>query len=292
MNKFLSMLLSLVLLIVFSINQPTTVSAQGDQYLITSDFASYAKNGKIKNFPLSLGMKKADVVKLWGMPSAETMHYTDYSPVVIGKNQKCSKCKIRTLLHYNYQDILDSMYIPIKPVSVSALVKELGQPHSKYESEQGSTTYYYSFGNYEAGFSYEEETEMFDSLSLHISLEHYNSKFLIKTFIDGKKLLYSDHPAVLVQGKLYVPATDVIEGLGGSVYWGSNGAVGLFLNGKDVSFINYSNVVKVNDKLVTLKSKPVTVKQRLLLPFDDYAKLLGIKYNWNPKTNTLTITSK
>ncbi|GED72565.1 hypothetical protein BRE01_62670 [Brevibacillus reuszeri] len=283
--------------------ETTTVSAQASApngYSVTSDFLTFASQGKIKGFPVFLGMKRADLIKLWGQPTNETINYTEYDPNPISapfnKNPtKCVKCQFRTLLFIDYNNVVDSITIPIKPTTKQSLITLLGKPKEIHQTESGTTDYVYQAGNVEAHFSGDEETDYIYDVWLTTTLQSRNAAFPIKVFVDGKQVLFVDHPTTLINGTLYIPVPEIIYQLGGELnYNPQNGdnSIGMTLKNSYAEFISGTNKYVLNNKAGFMKQQTTSVNKRILIPFADFARIFNVKYSWDGNKKILNIFTK
>ncbi|MGD8191667.1 stalk domain-containing protein [Brevibacillus ginsengisoli] len=279
--------------------QGNVAEASSKAYQITPDLFAYAKQGKLKNFPIYIGMTRANLVKVWGEPSTEQPTYVNYDPqpfvTKYSKSKACKACVFRTDVMMNYQDIVQSIDVPTYKITEQQLIKMFGKPLGIASTEGGDYLYEYKIGDYEVTFSKEDGTSSIYSMSISRSLESYNSQFAIKTFVNGERVLFLDHPVTFINGKIYIPVPEIIHQLGGEMNWtpsiiGNN--IGVMLNNKDVEFVGNKSEALINGKKTVIGAKTLIVNKRFLLPLDDVARIFSIKYKWDSKNKSLFITSK
>ncbi|AWB43061.1 copper amine oxidase [Paenibacillus sp. CAA11] len=117
------------------------------------------------------------------------------------------------------------------------------------------------------------------------------SKKSIAIYIDGVKLA-TDQPPVAVQGRTLLPFRAIFEALGAQVNWDQRtNTVSGYKAGKSVSLKLGSKTASIDGQKVSLDVPAQAQRGRTLVPVRFVSEALGQGVDWNPATQTVTITS-
>jgi len=110
-------------------------------------------------------------------------------------------------------------------------------------------------------------------------------------YINGK-LLYSDPPAFLSQGRTMVPVRKLFEELGAGVVWSGKDKQ-IVISHPDVEVILTvgDNLALVNDEPVNLDVPPTVSKGNAFVPLRFIAESIGASVKWNNALRTVNISS-
>lgn len=113
------------------------------------------------------------------------------------------------------------------------------------------------------------------------------------TLVVNGKEVHPDVPPLVIEGRTLVPFRAVAEALGVSVSWEQMSRKVV------VSTPRGFLLLTVDNRTATLKGKPVTldvpaklVQGRVLVPLRFVSETLGADVKWDPKTTTITVTTK
>lgn len=114
----------------------------------------------------------------------------------------------------------------------------------------------------------------------------------IKVFIDGKEQIYSPGP-VIINGTTMVPLRGVFEALGAKVDWNNDTQTITATKGAVTIVLKIgSSVATKNGAPVPLAQAAQIMKERTMVPARFVSEALGAVVNWDPATQTVTITTK
>jgi hypothetical protein len=110
----------------------------------------------------------------------------------------------------------------------------------------------------------------------------------VLTAIDGRK-----NPSVMVaNGNVFVPIEAVVKALGGSVTYGAGHKLSITLNTISAECTSGSTMLKVNGASKSMTHAPfMTSGGTMMLPVSFLSDNLGLKTEWSPETETLSIWS-
>ncbi|HEY3375717.1 MAG TPA: stalk domain-containing protein [Candidatus Aquicultor sp.] len=107
------------------------------------------------------------------------------------------------------------------------------------------------------------------------------------------KLLYSDPPAFINEGRAYVPIRQFFEELGSVVQWDSeHQQIAINHPGVNILLAIGNSVGLVNDQPVILDTAPTMKDNRTFVPLRFVAESLGADVKWDNKLHTIEVTTK
>jgi len=108
--------------------------------------------------------------------------------------------------------------------------------------------------------------------------------------INGKVYQFST-PAVIKSGTTYVPVRELVEALGGEVWWnGESQTVGINRGNVKIAFTLGSTKARVNGQLVTMQPSYL-YSNKTMVPLRFISEALGFHVHWDGGTQTVNITS-
>ncbi len=113
----------------------------------------------------------------------------------------------------------------------------------------------------------------------------------IQVILNGT-ILDTDVAPVLVNGRLFVPARDIIEALGGRITWfPALKLLNLNLGGKEVSLIIDNTEAQVNGENIVLENAPTIIENRVMIPLEVVQLLIEVETKWDSASQEINITS-
>ncbi|MCD9024445.1 ABC transporter substrate-binding protein [Cohnella silvisoli] len=114
---------------------------------------------------------------------------------------------------------------------------------------------------------------------------------LIKVVVDGKSISLST-ALQLVKGRLLVPYSEVVAGLGGKVSWDQKTKTVKAVKGNiTVAYTAGSSTAYINNEKRTLESAPVSLNNTTFVPLRFLAQSFGMWVRWDGNKKQVTISS-
>ncbi len=115
----------------------------------------------------------------------------------------------------------------------------------------------------------------------------------IKITMDGR-LIYTDVPPIIVNGRVLVPVKNIFDALGGSVEWDSVNNQVYGSRGAHKIWLTIGNIVayKGNHDPVALDVPAQIIDGRTMVPLRFIAESLGCNVDWDPVNMVVSITSQ
>lgn len=112
-------------------------------------------------------------------------------------------------------------------------------------------------------------------------------------YVNGR-LLESDSPPIVHQGRILVPIRHLSEALNASVEWigESKEAIITTVHGDVMVFQPDNPVMRYNDVEYRMDVAPMTVNQRIYIPLRHAAQFLHAEVEWDSQTQTAIVTLK
>lgn len=119
-----------------------------------------------------------------------------------------------------------------------------------------------------------------------------NSGGDIAVQVSGEELVFDQQP-VIYNNRTMVPMRKIFEELGAAVSWDGDSQTATGKRGnKTVKVTIGSNVMYVNDKVITLDTAPIILSGRTLVPVRAVAEGFGCEVGWNDRYRTVSITPR
>ncbi len=113
--------------------------------------------------------------------------------------------------------------------------------------------------------------------------------------INGSNLNFSNKPKT-INGRLLVPAVDLVEKMGATIEWKSvTSSVVIYSNTQDNKVILFKigqKAAVVNGVEVILDAAPIIYNKKTYVPLSFVSECLGAKVKWDSKIKTVSITYK
>jgi N-acetylmuramoyl-L-alanine amidase len=105
-------------------------------------------------------------------------------------------------------------------------------------------------------------------------------------------ILNTNVSPILVNGRIFLPARDIIEALGGRITWfPALKLLNLNLGGKEVSLVIDIPEAQINGKKVILEDSPTIMENRVMIPLEVVQLLTEIESEWDKASQEISITS-
>ncbi|MEZ4813193.1 MAG: stalk domain-containing protein [Caldisericia bacterium] len=107
----------------------------------------------------------------------------------------------------------------------------------------------------------------------------------------GRNIIKIPEPALIVDGRLYIPFRSMGEAFGAKVSWDADTKTAKYQLG-DYSYemtLN-SSTAKVNGGAVEMSNVPLIIRDRMMIPVRAVSEVLGAKVDYDAETRTATIT--
>lgn len=105
-------------------------------------------------------------------------------------------------------------------------------------------------------------------------------------------ILKTNVSPVVVNSRVYLPARDIIESLGGRITWfPALKLLNLNLGQKKVSLVIDMPEAEINGKKVPLQDAPTIMEDRVMIPLEVVQLLTEVESEWNKTTQEISITS-
>lgn len=107
--------------------------------------------------------------------------------------------------------------------------------------------------------------------------------------VNGERVIFDQQP-VVQNGRTLVPLRKIFEALGASVGWHDETQTVTSIKGETiVSLTIGSNILKVNNREITLDVTAQTINGRTMVPARAVAEAFGCKVDWDEERNTVVI---
>jgi len=117
----------------------------------------------------------------------------------------------------------------------------------------------------------------------------YCKEFPVYLNINGK-MIDSDVPPVIVNGRTLVPVRTIFEGIGADVDWDEETRqVAITMDGKELSLEIDSRAALIDDSEVTLDVPAMIIDGRTMIPVRFAAESLGFGVDWDDRARTVKI---
>lgn len=114
----------------------------------------------------------------------------------------------------------------------------------------------------------------------------------LKVFVNGNKVKFDVPPYINKDGRTMVPLRFISENLGLKVSWNSKErSVTIKEKDKDVKLFIDKNIAYVNEKAVSLDTKPQLKGQRTMVPLRFISEVIGAKVDWDKDARTIEVKS-
>jgi Copper amine oxidase N-terminal domain/Bacterial Ig domain len=109
-------------------------------------------------------------------------------------------------------------------------------------------------------------------------------------FVNTYQIKISE-PALIVDGRLYIPFRSLGEAFGADVLWNGATKTATYVIG-DYSYDMTLNslIAKINGREITMGNKPLIIRDRLMIPVRAVSEVLGAGVSYDSETRTATIT--
>ncbi len=115
--------------------------------------------------------------------------------------------------------------------------------------------------------------------------------FFFKIELDGR-LIQTDTPPTISQGRTFVPMRSIFEALGANIIWTDASKSVLATLGEKTVFITVGDSLAfVDNSPVTLDTPAKIVNNRVLVPVRFVSEALGYTVDWDSSTQTINIIS-
>ena len=105
-------------------------------------------------------------------------------------------------------------------------------------------------------------------------------------------IINADVAPVIVNGRTFLPARDIIESLGGRITWfPALKLLNLTLGKKEVSLVIDIPEAEINGKKIPLQSAPAIMEDRVMIPLEVVQLLTEAEAEWDKETKEINITS-
>jgi len=111
----------------------------------------------------------------------------------------------------------------------------------------------------------------------------------IKVYIDGTIVNTEIEPA-LINGRIFLPARDIVEMLGGRITWfPALKLLNINIGNREVSVVINIQEAEVDGKKISLETAPDIIKNRVMIPIEVIHLLGDIQVDWNSSSRELKI---
>ncbi len=111
----------------------------------------------------------------------------------------------------------------------------------------------------------------------------------IQVFLDGHSLSTEMSP-VLTNGRLFLPARDIIEALGGRITWfPALKLLNIKVGEREISLVMDISEAELNGKVISLETSPRIIQNRVMIPVDVIHLLMDIEINWDKNSEKLNM---
>lgn len=133
-------------------------------------------------------------------------------------------------------------------------------------------------------------------LALTAVAAYAETKVVVKDIITinvDKALVRTDVPPIVVSGQTLVPVRGVFNAFGAEIGWFPRERRVFVREDSRVIWIRIGDAhAKVNDSTVPLQVPAMIYRGRTMVPLRFIAETLGAKVDWNPSSQTITITTR
>lgn len=128
------------------------------------------------------------------------------------------------------------------------------------------------------------------------SIAYGEAKVVVKdvmTITVNKAQLKTDVPPISVNGQTLVPVRSIFNAFGAEIGWFPVEKKVFIRNNTQVIWLQIGDKhAKVNDAIVPLDAPAMIYRGRTMVPLRFIAQSLGAVVNWDPNTQTITITTR
>ncbi len=114
----------------------------------------------------------------------------------------------------------------------------------------------------------------------------------VSVFVDGESLR-TESPPVLIDGRVFLPARDIVEFLGGRITWlPALKLLNINMSDKKVSVVIDNTEVEINGEKEYLETPPRLIENRVMVPLEVIRLLADMEIDWDVNTRELNIIRK
>ena len=114
----------------------------------------------------------------------------------------------------------------------------------------------------------------------------------VSVFLDGNPL-NTEVPPVISNSRVYLPARDIVEALGGRITWfPALKLLSINMSDRQVSVVMDVPEAEVNGKNIALENAPGIIQDRVMIPLEVVSLLIDIEADWDENSNKLSIDRK
>lgn len=114
----------------------------------------------------------------------------------------------------------------------------------------------------------------------------------VTVFIDSN-IFDTEIPSILVNGRVFLPARDIAETLGGRITWfPALKLLNINLNDQEVSVVIDSSEAELNGGKISLETAPIMMNSRVMVPVEIIQLLTEIEVEWDINSKELKMIRK
>ncbi|MBN2395838.1 MAG: N-acetylmuramoyl-L-alanine amidase, partial [Candidatus Atribacteria bacterium] len=114
----------------------------------------------------------------------------------------------------------------------------------------------------------------------------------VAVWIDNDPLKTETSP-VLMNGRIFLPARDIVEALGGRITWfPALKLLNINLNNQEISVVIDVNEAEINGKKISLETAPMMIYNRVMIPIEIIQLLMEVETEWDSNSKELNIIRK
>jgi len=114
----------------------------------------------------------------------------------------------------------------------------------------------------------------------------------VSVFLDGNQL-NTEVPPDISNGRIFLPARDIVEALGGRITWfPALKLLNIIMSDREVSVVMDVPEAEVNGKDIAIENAPSIIQNRVMLPLEVISLLTDIEVDLDKESNQLNINRK
>jgi len=114
----------------------------------------------------------------------------------------------------------------------------------------------------------------------------------LTVLLDGN-ILNAESDPVIINGKIFIPARDIVEALGGRITWfPALKLLNIIMADRDISVVMGVPEAEVNGKVFTLENSPSIIQNRVMLPVEIISLIADLGIDWDENSRQLEIIRK
>lgn len=114
----------------------------------------------------------------------------------------------------------------------------------------------------------------------------------VSVFLDGHQL-DTEVPPHISNGRIFLPARDIVEALGGRITWfPALKLLNIIMSDREVSVVMDVHEAEVNGKDITIENAPSIIQSRVMLPLEVVSLLTDLEADLDKESNQLNINRK